>query len=63
MGVCGFFLSIKFATSLTRFARRGIMLKDLISVWTVTTTGRQMSGWGLQQSTVNSHLQELTMTI
>ena len=23
-GVCGFFLSVKFATSLTRFARRGI---------------------------------------
>ena len=24
-GVCGFFLSVKFATSLTRFARRGII--------------------------------------
>ena len=27
-GVCGFFLSVKFATSLTRFARRGIISKN-----------------------------------
>ena len=31
-GVCGFFLSVKFATSLTRFARRGISLLQCINI-------------------------------